>query len=67
MLTGVLVEARYQIEDVRDRTRIRGVVLEKILNSLVNNNIPIATPKVRLENEQDWVEKFLNTEIGQKQ
>jgi len=34
MLTGVLVEARYQIEDVRDRTRIRGVVLEKILTHL---------------------------------
>ncbi len=58
MLTGVLVEARYKIEDVRMRTLIRSEVLQKVLESLQENNIPIATPIMRLENERRWQKMF---------
>ncbi|MCD6388624.1 MAG: mechanosensitive ion channel family protein [Desulfobulbaceae bacterium] len=59
MLTGILVEARYRIEDVRKRTTIRSEVLQKILEELRAHNIPIATPKMRLEREHHWVETYL--------
>jgi len=59
MLTGILVEARYRIEDVRKRTTIRSEVLQKILEELRAHNIPIATPKMRLERERHWVETYL--------
>ncbi len=58
MLTGILVEARYHLSDVRKRTVVRSEVLEAILNNLRHNNIPIATPKVRLEHEEDWVQAY---------
>jgi small-conductance mechanosensitive channel len=60
MLTGILVEARYRIEDVRKRTTIRSEVLQKVLEKLRDHNIPVATPKMRLENERHWVETYLN-------
>jgi small-conductance mechanosensitive channel len=44
MLSGVLVEARYRIEDVRNRTNTRSIVLQKILKTLNEHQIPIATP-----------------------
>ncbi len=59
MLTGILVEARYRIEDVRKRTIIRSEVLQKVLEKLKAHNIPIATPKMRLEREQHWSETYL--------
>ncbi len=46
MLSGVLVEARYRIEDVRNRTNTRSIVLQKILKTLNEHQIPIATPSV---------------------
>ncbi len=58
MLTGILVEARYQLSDVRRRTAVRSDVLEAILNELRDHAIPIATPKVRLEHEEDWLEAY---------
>jgi len=59
MLTGVLMEARYHINDVRNRTLIRSEVLHKIIDQLRIHNIPIATPKIRLENEKQWVKTYL--------
>ncbi len=58
MLTGILVEARYRLSDVRKRTVVRSEVLEAILNNLRDQNIPIATPKIRLEQEQDWIDLY---------
>ena len=55
MLTGVLMEARYHIEDVKKRTMIRSAVLHRVIDELRINNIPIATPKMRLESESRWL------------
>ena len=60
MLTGILVEARYHLTDVRKRTVVRSEVLEAILDNLRQQQIPIATPKVRLEQELDWCETYSN-------
>jgi len=59
MLTGILVEARYRVEDVRKRTIIRSEVLQKVLEKLREHNIPVATPKMRLESERHWVNTYL--------
>ena len=48
-LAGVLLEGRYNIENVRKRTAIRSIVLTKVLASLRENHIPLATPGVRIE------------------
>ena len=58
MLTGILVEGRYRIEDVRKRTVIRSEVLQKVLEELIANNIPVATTKIRFENERHWGEVY---------
>lgn len=58
MLTGILVEGRYRIEEVRKRTIIRSEVLQKVIEELLANNIPVATPKVRFENERRWGEIY---------
>ena len=41
--SGVMLEARYFIEDVRKRTDIRAEVLERLLEELKANNIPMPT------------------------
>lgn len=48
-LAGVLLEARYCIDDVRKRTAIRSTVLTEVLTILQKNNIPLAVPGVRIE------------------
>ncbi len=48
-LAGVLLETRYQIEDVRKRTRIRSKVLTCILQNLRQQNVPVAAPRLRIE------------------
>ncbi len=58
MLTGILIEARYRIGDVRKRTLIRSDVLQKVLEELKAHNIPVATPKMRLESERRWAETY---------
>lgn len=60
MLTGVQIEARYRIEDVRRRTVIRSEVLQKVLEGLKTHNIPVATTKMRLESERHWASTYLN-------
>ena len=42
-LSGVLYEARYHLEDVTKRTVIRSQVLEKIIQSFQEENIPMAS------------------------
>lgn len=46
LLSGVLLEARYRIADIRERTRVRSKVLEAILTRLRAENIPLASPTV---------------------
>lgn len=58
ILAGILVEGRYRIEDVRKRTRIRSEVLQRVIEELRAHNIPVATPKIRFENERHWLETY---------
>ncbi len=52
-LAGVLLEARYQIDNVRNRTVIRSTVLTEVLTILQENSIPLAIPGVRIEYPED--------------
>ncbi len=52
-LAGVLLEARYQIDNVRNRTVIRSTVLTEVLTILQENSIPLAMPGVRIEYPED--------------
>ncbi len=49
LLSGVLMEARYKIDNVRKRTAIRSIVLQNILKALRDNNIPLAAPTVKVQ------------------
>lgn len=49
LLAGILMEGRYRITDVRDRTRIRSAVLKNLIHDLRAEEIPLAVPQVRLE------------------
>ena len=48
LLSGVLIEGRYRIEDVRKRTRIRSQVLQRILLEMRAAGIPLAAAKVEM-------------------
>ena len=48
LMAGVLVEGRYRIEDVRQRTAIRSEVLEKLLEGLQKNGVPLASHPVQI-------------------
>ncbi|MCK5813085.1 MAG: mechanosensitive ion channel family protein [Cocleimonas sp.] len=52
LLSGVLLEVRYRIPDVRARTTIRSIVLEKLLVALRENNIPLAMQQIKYINQQ---------------
>ena len=43
MLSGVLYEARYKLEDVKKRTPLRSDVLEALINAFKKNNIPMSS------------------------
>ena len=47
-LAGVLLEARYRIEDVRKRTTIRSVVLTRVLQQLREHKVPLASPRIQI-------------------
>ena len=49
MVAGVLVEGRYRIQDVSERTRIRSRVLETLLKRLRDAEIPLPAPRLYLE------------------
>ena len=53
LMAGVLIEARYRIEDVRNRTVIRSKVLEKILEALNRHGIPLAAQPIMMSNQTD--------------
>jgi len=52
LMAGVLVEGRYRIEDVRKRTVVRSVVLEKLLSALQQNGIPMASQPVQITQDR---------------
>jgi len=49
MGSGILMEGRYHIEDVRNRTKIRSEVLKSIKRDLAAAGISLASPRVRIE------------------
>ena len=49
MLSGILLEGRYRIQDVRDRSRIRSGVLKSITKACQEADIALASPRVRVE------------------
>ncbi|MGC6426911.1 MAG: mechanosensitive ion channel family protein [Akkermansiaceae bacterium] len=49
MLSGILLEGRYRISDVRHRSKIRSVVLKNITKACQGENIALASPRVRVE------------------
>jgi hypothetical protein len=49
MGSGILMEGRYRIENVRNRTKIRSEVLTNISKQLKAEGIPLASPRVRIE------------------
>jgi small-conductance mechanosensitive channel len=46
-LTGILLEVRYRLPDVRQRTTIRSLVLEKLLKALREQNISLAMQQIQ--------------------
>ena len=52
-LSGVLYEARYLLKDVTQRTTIRSAVLENIICSFNEHNIPMAAQPVTMVNRAD--------------
>ncbi|BDS06707.1 hypothetical protein NT6N_17470 [Oceaniferula spumae] len=48
MNSGILVEGRYRIPDIRERTRIRSKVLKNILRRFKEADIKLASPTIRL-------------------
>lgn len=48
-LSGILLEGRYRIQDVRDRSRIRSGVLKSITIACQQADIALASPRVRVE------------------
>ena len=49
MQSGVLIEGRYRIANVRDRSRIRSGVLKNITKECQAADVPLASPRVRVE------------------
>lgn len=48
LMSGVLLEGRYRIADVRKRTQIRAAVLEGLLATLREHQIPLAAQPIRM-------------------
>ena len=46
---GVLLEGRYFLEDVRDRTKVRSILLKQIFDALRENGIPFPAPLLSIE------------------
>ena len=51
--SGILMEGRYRIQDVRHRTRIRSDVLKNVSRALHHAGIPLASPRVRIEQVEE--------------
>ena len=49
---GILLEGRYFLEDVRDRTKVRSILLKQIFCALRQNEIPFPAPEVTVHGEE---------------
>lgn len=49
MQSGILLEGRYRIDDVRRRSKIRSLVLTNIAKACQREDIALASPRVRVE------------------
>ena len=47
MLSGVLYEARYKLEDVKKRTPLRSLVLESLIKAFRENDIPMSSLPIK--------------------
>ena len=47
MLSGVLYEARYRLHDVKTRTTLRSMVLEKLIREFRENDFPMASMPIK--------------------
>ena len=47
-MSGILIEGRYKLEDVRQRTQTRSRVLRSILKTLREAGVALAQPVVRV-------------------
>jgi len=47
--SGILLEGRYFLEDVRDRTKVRSILLQQIFCALRENKIPFPSPEVTVQ------------------
>ena len=52
-LSGVLVEGRYFIENIRERTRVRSQVLRSLIQHLNAAKIPFATQHMRITSDEE--------------
>ncbi|MCK5810057.1 MAG: mechanosensitive ion channel family protein [Cocleimonas sp.] len=52
LLSGILLELRYRIPDVRQRTGIRSIVLEKLLIAFRENDISLARQEIQYVTQQ---------------
>ena len=48
-MSGILLEGRYRISEVRDRSKIRSVVLANIAKACQAEGVALASPRVRVE------------------
>lgn len=47
---GILLEGRYYLEDVRDRTKVRSILLKQIFDDLQEHDIPFPAPMLAIKN-----------------
>ena len=47
---GILLEGRYYLNDVRHRTKVRSIVLDRIITALRKNNISFPHPSIQISN-----------------
>ena len=53
LLQGALLEARYRIADVRERTRVRSAALEAVVAALRDAGIALPAPAVQLVRSEE--------------
>lgn len=52
-MSGVLYEARYFLEDVKQRTAIRSEVLEKIISGFIEHGVPMASQPLTIRSSNN--------------
>jgi len=50
---GILLEGRYYLNDVRHRTKVRSIVLNRVIAALRKNNISFPQPHIQISNNTE--------------